>query len=201
MFSHLELSNCLFHKGVEAKTGEDPKNYSKFEYVFTGHYHTKSTNGNIHYLGSPCEFTWIDCDDPKGFHTFDFSKRELTFIENPKKIYRRFKYDDKDKSFEDFISQDYSAYAQSFVKVYVQHKRDPKCLDWVVSTLENVGALKVTLVEDKFVVDNTEVSTDLGVQDTYTILRNYVEELEVTNKDRVELHMQELYEKVSVVDW
>lgn len=200
VFSHLELSGCLFHKGVEAKSGEDPKIYSKFEYVFSGHYHTRSTTGNIHYLGAPCEYTWIDSGDCKGFHIFDFSTRDLTFIANKKKLYRKFDYDDKKNSFDSIMAIDFASYKDTFVKILVHNKNDPKCLDWVVDTLEKSGAYKVTVVEDKFVVDNTETEVSLEVQDTFSLLSKYVDELEVSNKDIVRENLIELYQRVGAVD-
>ena len=44
--------------------------------VLTG-YRIKSTQGNIHYLGTEMEFFWNDCDDPNYFHILDTKQENL----------------------------------------------------------------------------------------------------------------------------
>ena len=39
--------------------------------VYSGHFHTRSTDGKINYLGNPYEMYWNDVNDTRGFHIFD----------------------------------------------------------------------------------------------------------------------------------
>ena len=67
--SHLELNGFKMMKGIAVSShGMDPKLFSRYEMVLSGHYHTKSSEGNIHYLGTQYELTWADAGDPKHFH-------------------------------------------------------------------------------------------------------------------------------------
>ena len=66
--AHLELAGFDMQPGVAAIHGESPEAFKRFEAVLSGHYHTKSTKGNIHYLGTQFEMTWADVDDPNHFH-------------------------------------------------------------------------------------------------------------------------------------
>jgi calcineurin-like phosphoesterase family protein len=68
VFGHFEISGCLMNRGVVNTHGLNPSDLSHFEVVCSGHFHHKSTTGNIEYLGSPFELTWADFQDPKGFH-------------------------------------------------------------------------------------------------------------------------------------
>jgi len=54
--AHLELQGFEMQRGVAAHDGMDASVFNKFEMVLSGHYHTKSTQGNIHYLGTQMEF-------------------------------------------------------------------------------------------------------------------------------------------------
>jgi len=82
-FGHFELSGFEMMKGHIIEHGMDSSILSKYDNVYSGHYHTKSQKGNIRYLGIPYEMTWSDYDDEKGFYVLDTDTKELTFIRNP----------------------------------------------------------------------------------------------------------------------
>ena len=48
---HLELQGFDMSKGMPCMDGMSRQPFEKFEMVLTGHFHAKSTQGNIHYLG------------------------------------------------------------------------------------------------------------------------------------------------------
>jgi DNA repair exonuclease SbcCD nuclease subunit len=77
MFCHTDIVGFQMHKGQACDEGFDPKQFSKFDLVFSGHFHHRSTIGNITYLGNPYEMTWADFEDPRGFNIFDTDTREL----------------------------------------------------------------------------------------------------------------------------
>ncbi len=60
---HLELIGFRVHRGYIMEHGTDASIFNKFEKVFSGHYHTRSDNGKIFYLGNPYEMYWNDCND------------------------------------------------------------------------------------------------------------------------------------------
>jgi DNA repair exonuclease SbcCD nuclease subunit len=121
-FGHLELSGFEMYKGAGSSHGDDPINFRRFDILCSGHYHHRSSIGSIHYLGSPCEFTWSDYADPKGFHIFDTETRELTFIENPNTIFDKIFYDDSDKVIDDIMSFNPIPYKDKYLKVIIKNK-------------------------------------------------------------------------------
>jgi len=54
--AHLELSGFEMQAGIPCHDGMDAGLFRRFDMVLSGHFHTKSTIGNIHYLGSQMEF-------------------------------------------------------------------------------------------------------------------------------------------------
>ena len=84
---HLEVNGFKATRGHMMETGMDAKFFNKFDKVFSGHYHTRSNDGQIYYLGNPYEMFWNDVNDPRGFHLFDTETLEHTPINNPYKLF------------------------------------------------------------------------------------------------------------------
>ena len=163
--------------------------------VCSGHYHHRSTSGNIHYLGSHAEFTWSDYDDPKGFHILDTETRELEFIENPYKMFRKLWYNDKGMSTEDLLDREWKKYSGCYVKLIVQNKDHPMNFDLFTTKLYEAGPLEVTIVEDHRNMDAIDEQDLLNeAEDTLTILSKYIDTIE-SNVDNKELDklMRSLY--------
>jgi DNA repair exonuclease SbcCD nuclease subunit len=74
---HLECKGFRIHRGFVMDQGTDVKTFDKFDRVYSGHYHTRSDDGKIYYLGNPYEMYWNDISDTRGFHIF-----ELKIVEN-----------------------------------------------------------------------------------------------------------------------
>ena len=74
IMGHLELNGFVATRGHTMEHGMDTKVFDKFYRVYSGHYHTRSDNGKIYYLGNPYEMFWNDVKDTRGFHIFDTKK-------------------------------------------------------------------------------------------------------------------------------
>ncbi len=65
---HLELNGFVVTQQVIMDHGFDMKYFKKFDKVYSGHFHTRSSVGDIHYLGNPYEIYWNDFENMRGFH-------------------------------------------------------------------------------------------------------------------------------------
>lgn len=180
MMGHLEISGFEMNKGTVSDHGFEMSLFSRFDIVMSGHFHTRNRNRNINYLGAPYEMTWSDYNDPKGFHIFDTVTRELTFIENPNKMFRKIFYDDVGKTMEEAtkIPTDLDG---SYVKVIVKNKTNPYWFDMFVDRLEKTGVLDVKTVEDNL---NLSLESDEELideaEDTLTIMKSYISAMEIS---------------------
>ena len=84
---HLEIKGFEMHNGHMNEHGTEKSVFKRFEKVMSGHFHKKSDDGHIYYLGTQYEMTWSDYKCPKGFHIFDTQTRELSRIENNNTIF------------------------------------------------------------------------------------------------------------------
>lgn len=191
VFGHLELVGFEMYKGSPASHGQDSSIFDKFDCVFSGHYHHRSTNGHIFYLGSHSEFTWSDYDDPRGFHIFDTETRQIKFIENPYKIFHKIWYNDEKP-----IDIDFSQYTGTIIKVIVQNKNDVILFDKFMGDLEKVEPIEVQVVEDHLNLNLTDDDTIIDeAESTLEILKKYASSYDSKNveKKRIFKKLDELY--------
>ena len=201
-FGHLELKGFEMYKGQIIYDGMDSKLFSNFDIVCSGHFHHKSTTGNINYLGAPYEMTWSDYDDPRGFHVFDTATRELTYIQNPYTMFHKIWYDDTDLTFEDINAMDVSEVQNSFVKLVIKTKDNPYLFDTFVSKLEDQNLINLQVVEDHLHLD-LEDDEDIidEAEDTLTILDKYIDGLEISaNKQQLQSLMKNLYNEALAIE-
>ena len=192
---HFEIAGFAMHRGMPSEGGLDRKIFDKFELTFSGHYHHKSSSGDIHYLGNPYELTWQDHNDDRGFHLFDLDTKTLEFIKNPNNMFHKIVYDDVSESISDIDKKDLAIYNNSYVKVVVVNKTNPYLFDKFMNNLYNVNPIDITIVEDfSELLEDVEDTVDQA-EDTITILNKYVDGITEQSIDNNELKklLKELY--------
>jgi DNA repair exonuclease SbcCD nuclease subunit len=186
---HFEIQGFSMYKGMESHEGFDRTVFDKFDMVFSGHYHHKSSDGHIYYLGNPYELTWSDYNDPRGFHIFDTETRELEFIQNPNSIFYKINYDDTIMdAMKYYTTMELDQFKDTYVKIIVANKTNPFLFDMFLNNLYKVTPIDVSIVED--IIDLTEgVEDDIitNAEDTLTILNKYVDNIELPDIDNTKL--------------
>ena len=193
---HFEIAGFAMHRGMPSLEGLNRDIFRRFDCVFSGHYHHRSTSDNITYLGNPYELTWQDYNDTRGFHLFDVGARELEFIANPNVMFHRITYDDKENTITEITSKDLSIYTGKYVKVVVINKTNPYLFDKFMTSLYGVNPIDVTIAED--FTDLTEgVEDDMidQAEDTMTTISKFVDGIkdDHINNDRLKTVLKELY--------
>jgi DNA repair exonuclease SbcCD nuclease subunit len=195
-FGHLELKGFRVNKHlVMEEHGLEANLFSNFTKVFSGHYHTRSDNGTVFYLGNPYEMYWTDVNDTRGFHIFDTETLEHTPINNPYKLFYNIYYEDTPHQMFDATE-----YKNKIVKVIVRKKSKPKDFEKFVDKLYSVG------VQDLKIIENFEIqeAEDFQVDDdenTITILNRYIDEAEIEfDKNRIKSIFQDLYKQSCEVE-
>lgn len=196
---HFELNGFDMLRGVPCTHGMSADNLRRFELVLSGHYHCKSNQGNIHYLGSQMEFFWNDAHDDKFFHVFDTDTRELTPVRNPLTLFHRIRYDDEK---EDYNEMDLSILDKRFVKVVVINKTDGFMFDRFIDRIQQREIYDLKIQEDFNEFTGESVSDEgLEVEDTSTLLSQYVDNVEtILDKDRIKREMGELMTEAQTLE-
>ena len=190
---HLELSGFYAYKGMEYRDGKLDNNiFNNFEKVLSGHFHTRSDDGRIHYIGNPYQMFWNDVNDNRGFILLDTETLEIEYINNPHQLFDVIYYEDQSAAM--LKAQKYKG---KIVKVIVRKKTDQKKFDKFVEKLLNADTLDVKIVENFNTQDAEDFEVDDAEENTLSILNRYVDEAELGDtpleKEAIKKLISEVY--------
>ena len=170
---HLEINGFKATRGHMMEDGMDTDVFSKFNAVYSGHFHTRSTDGKINYLGNPYEMYWNDVNDTRGFHIFDTDTITHAPINNPYKLFYNVYYEDTP-----YQTFDSTPYENKIVKVIVRKKTNPKQFQKFIDKLYRAGVQDLKIVENFAIVENEDFDIDED-ENTISILNRYIDEAEI----------------------
>ena len=192
---HLELNGFRAHRGHIMEDGMSIDIFDKFDRVFSGHYHTRSDNGKIFYLGNPYEMFWNDVNDTRGFTIFDTDTLTHTHVDNPYKLFYNIYYEDT--NYKLFNTTEYE---NKIVKVIVRKKTNPKDFEKFIDKLYSTGVQDLKIVENFMVHENEEFEIDED-ENTISILNRYIDESEFEfDKNIIKGIFRDLYTQACEVE-
>jgi len=187
---HLELQGFRVNRSVVMEHGLEANLFKNFSKVFSGHYHTRSNNGTVFYLGNPYEMFWNDVNDTRGFHIFDTETLDHSPVNNPHKLFHNIYYEDT--NYQTFDTREYE---NKIVKVVVRKKTDTKQFEKFVDKLYSSNISELKIIEN-FEMQESEEFEAFESEDTLSILNRYIEEAEVNlDKSIVQKMLQEIYQE------
>ena len=192
---HLEINGFKATRGHMMENGMDTSVFDKFDRVYSGHFHTRSTDGKIYYLGNPYEMYWNDVNDTRGFHIFDTDTLELTSINNPYKLFYNVYYDDTN-----YKLFNTSIYKNKIVKVIVRKKSKIKEFEKFIDKLYASGVQDLKIIENFEIQESEEFDINED-ENTLSILNRYIEESEFDlDKNIIKNIFQDLYREACEVE-
>ena len=188
---HLELNGFRATPGHMMEHGMEWSIFKKFDKTYSGHYHCRSNQENIYYLGNPYEMFWNDVNDEnRGFHIFDTETLEHTPVNNPYRLHKIIFYNDQDYQLFDARELE-----DKIVKVVVRNKSDSKKFEKFIDKLYSANVAELKVVEN-FGLQEAEEFEAFESEDTLSILNRYVQESEVNlDKSRIQKMIQETYQE------
>ena len=192
---HLECQGFRVNRQLIMEHGLESKLFEKFDRVYSGHYHTRSNNGKVFYLGNPYEMYWTDVNDTRGFHIFDTETLEHTPINNPYKLFYNIYYEDTP-----YQLFDATEYENKIVKVIVRKKSKPKDFEKFIDKLYKVGVQDLKIVENFNIQENEDFEIT-EEENTMSILNRYIDESEFEfDKNVIKDIFQDLYRQACEVE-
>ena len=195
VMGHLELNGFRATRGHMMEDGMDISVYDKFEKVYSGHFHTRSTNGKVYYLGNPYEMFWNDVKDDRGFHIFDTETLEHSSINNPYRLFYNVYYEDT--NYKLFNATEYK---DKIVKVIVKKKTEQKEFDKFIDKLYAVGVHELKIVENFNIHGNEDFEVE-ETENTISILNRYIDGSEIEcDKSIIKGILQKIYSQACEVE-
>ena len=204
-FKHLNKTKCevvmghLELNGFQATQGHIMEHvtavgaFQRFKRVFSGHYHVRSNQEGIYYLGNPYEMFWNDANATRGFHLFDTETLELIPVNNPYRIFYKIFYDNTPHQ-----TFDTREYEDKIVKLIVKEKTDQVLFEKFVDKLYASGINDLKIVENFGFneLDNIDDDEEFESEDTMSILNRYIEEANVNlDKSILQKMVREVYQE------
>tara|TARA_B100000925_G_C21921285_1_gene435992 strand:- start:440 stop:1024 length:585 start_codon:yes stop_codon:yes gene_type:complete len=187
---HLELQGFSVNKQIVMEHGHESKLFEKFSRVFSGHYHTRSNDGRVFYLGNPYEMFWSDVGDRRGFTIFDTKTLEHFSVDNPYRLFYNIYYEDN--NYQTFDTREYE---NKIVKVIVRKKSNYKKFEKFIDKLYSANIADLKIVEN-FVVEESEDFEAFESEDTLSILNRYIQEAEINlDKSKIQNIMRSTYQE------
>ena len=192
---HLELQGFRVNRQLIMEHGLESTLFEKFDRVYSGHYHTRSNNGKVFYLGNPYEMYWTDVNDTRGFHIFDTETLEHTPINNPYKLFYNIYYEDTP-----YQLFDPKEYKNKIVKVIVRKKSKPKDFEKFIDKLYGIGVQELKIIENFEIQESEDFKVDED-EDTLSILNRYIDDSEFNyDKTTIKSIIQDLYQQALQVE-
>ena len=195
-FGHLEIEGFEMDRGHVCDVGLSRTMFKRFKQVYSGHFHHKSDDGHIFYLGNQYEITWSDFQDPRGFHVFDTDTQTMTHHLNPYHLFHKILYDDETMDFQYWKQFNYEKHRNTYTKVVVTKKQNPYLFETMLEQLYKHEPIDVMVVED--VIENQnlipESETISQSESTLDILYKHIDNQEFTvKKEPLKNILKEVY--------
>lgn len=192
LFGHFEINGFeMYRNGGVCHEGIDGSVFSKYEHVFSGHFHEPSFQGNIKYLGSPMQFTWNDYGCSRGFSIFDWDIRDVIYIKNEDEMFHKIIYTDELGK----KRKNWNHLKDRVVRIVVKEKTDQHRFDLFIDKIQGQNPYQLDIV------DSTDYTIDDGLddsivknEDTLTIVGKYIDSLDLNyDNSKIKNLFRDLY--------
>lgn len=185
---HFELNGFYFYKGMKSH-GTEPDFLRRYKRVWSGHFHTQSSNKNVDYIGTPYTLTAGDENDIRGFWIFDTETEESEFVPNETIWHKKIYYP---------CSINPRQFTNISLRVIVD-KMDKSLVAFETALEEVVHELKVIVKVDTS-VEVTDDAVDDEIKTLPDLMEEYVDALPEVNAadiDATKIIVKQLYLEAS----
>jgi DNA repair exonuclease SbcCD nuclease subunit len=187
-FGHLEINGFEVRRGTLCNHGINKNLFENFQSTLSGHFHNRSIENNIRYIGSCFQFDWSDYGEYKGFALLETDTNQIEYYKNPYNIFNILDYD------EDKIP-DIKNIKNTYVRINIKNKISESKFNDFISSVEdsetikyniinNTEEIKLFLTDEKIIVDNLRETCE-----------DYINSLGLSDVDDIKELFNKIYDK------
>lgn len=198
LLGHFELAGFEMSKGIKSETGNmDMSSIFGYKKVISGHYHITSEKDNVIYIGTPYELNWNDYGDKKRFIVYDTDDNEFQMIPTNIVLHEKIMYTDKIRK------QDFSKYADKFVKVIANEEYSETKLNKFLNELNKVHPHTIQFIDNRQIQEKEQEYTEEDLNNPSKIVLSDIQEHYKDNKEKFDLAtkmFEDIYKEVQELD-
>lgn len=177
VLGHFEIEGFVMSGGEKCRHGLKAEIFSKFDKVYSGHFHVPSNKGNIEYIGSPYPMDWSDYGSDRGFYIIDTETLQVEFVLNPYSMFAVIDYDDEDATVEDLNDLDETLFEDSYIRINVTNVSNKALLSKFIEKVEtfDVADLKVNEVKSTETKEDGEEEEVHDIEHTLPLVMKYID--------------------------
>ena len=195
-FGHFNIEGFHFNKYKKSEDGFQCKIFGNCKKVFTGHFHIRNSqkidNTEIIYIGSPYQLTRNDIDESRGFTILNLENLNYEYVDNITSLkYIKLKYPEK------FIK---NKIKNNIIDVHVEYDESYN-EEKINRYLNKIEQCEPAIPPNIFLENNSELNgeidlTNYNIGSMLDLMREYVNSLDIKNKEEIYQILIELYNDV-----
>lgn len=196
LFGHFNICGFNLNKYKVSDTGLDSNIfYKNFRLIFTGHYHTRNKQkrgkSEIVYIGAPYHLTRNDIDEEKGFVVLDVDSMKYEYIDNKTSI----KY--VSVTYPQTVTKKMVKGNVVDINVVYNEKYNEDSFQTYIKKVESLGPILPPVVKVISTFLNNKINVDdYDMTNSYELMYEYIQKLNLDNKDEVYKILEKLYQEV-----
>ncbi len=194
IFGHFEFKDFEVVPGHRQENGLNKKLFRFYDNVYSGHFHLKQSQDNIHYLGTPYELTWSDFNSDKGIYLLDTKTKIMEYHKNERTVHCKLFYD---QDFQEKCIEDIAGLKGKIVKVFVTNKDDDEKFAEFIYELEKEAPSSFIIIDN--ISMGEEISVDDEGKGIFDVIRDYIKDSNEPDK-KIEPILKRLYNEVLIED-
>lgn len=203
LFGHFEIQTFKQNSFKVCCEGITTKGIlKKSPLTISGHFHLREERcydeGNIIYLGNPFQMDFGDVGGVKGYYILDFNTSKYEFTENSVSPNHKKVYLSELVQAGDLTSEIRDTFRNNFIKFIIDMNISPDEIDMLLRRLSSLNPVNINVDYainfNKYNLDE-DVRTDFTGIDIRTAISEFINLIEIENKDEVEKYTIELLRK------
>lgn len=186
-FGHLELKGFPNNNGLLSIGGEDRNTFNNFETVLSGHFHKRSRQDNVHYLGSCFQSSWDDFGDYRGMSIFDTDTGHITYYRNPYPMFNVVEFSQVDAIKDETLRGTYC-------RLHIDGPSQPTepVLKAAVKKIEDCGVINLTIDDSSIMIASSPEKPQEG-ESLHSLIMRHIDSLQLDDHSKVRDKFNDLY--------